>query len=105
MPGQTRPSRKRQVKKYAYDGVKEVHKRRYLLQPIAVEVFCADGQTQLLAFLKDVRTKVRDPPQICKQFFYMDDFLPFSFLWLSDLYYLTKLHFLLIHTSVINYTF
>ena len=58
VPGQTRPSRKRQVKKYAYDGVKEVHKRRYLLQPIAVEVFCADGQNQLLAFLKDVRPKV-----------------------------------------------
>ena len=60
VPGQTRPSfsRKRQVKKYAYDGVKEVHKRRYLLQPIAVEVFCADGQNQLLAFLKDIRPKV-----------------------------------------------
>ncbi len=56
--GQTRPSRKRQVKKYTYDGVKEVHKRRYLLQPIAVEVFCADGQNQLMAFMKDTRSKV-----------------------------------------------
>ena len=49
---------KRVVSKFAYDGVKEVHKRRYLLQPIAVEVFCTDGQNQFLAFAKSVRPKV-----------------------------------------------
>ena len=49
---------KRIVSKFAYDGVKEVHKRRYLLQPIAVEVFCSDGQNQFLAFAKSVRPKV-----------------------------------------------
>ena len=52
---------KRVVSKFAYDGVKEVHKRRYLLQPIAVEVFCSDGQNQFLAFAKSVRPKVSLP--------------------------------------------
>ena len=58
VPGQTRPSSKRQVNKYAYEDVREVHKRRYLLQPIAIEVFCADGQNQLLAFVRECRSKV-----------------------------------------------
>ena len=58
VPGQTRPSSKRQVNKYAYEDVREVHKRRYLLQPIAIEVFCADGQNQLLAFIRECRAKV-----------------------------------------------
>jgi hypothetical protein len=42
----------------SYETVKEVHKRRYLLQPIAVEVFGSDGQNQFLAFSKTVRPKV-----------------------------------------------
>ncbi len=50
---------KRVVSKFAFDSVKEVHKRRYLLQPIAVEVFCTDGQNQFLAFSKSIRPKVR----------------------------------------------
>ena len=49
--------RKRQVNKFACDNIKEVHKRRYLLQPIAVEIFCTDGQNHLLAFNKAVRAK------------------------------------------------
>ena len=77
--------RKRQVNKFACDNIKEVHKRRYLLQvgqllclllfvylllfiylytlicilfqPIAVEIFCTDGQNHLLAFSKAVRAK------------------------------------------------
>jgi len=49
---------KRQVSKFAHDSIKEVHKRRYLLQPIGVEVFCSDGQNQFLAFSKSVRSKV-----------------------------------------------
>ncbi|ODN04745.1 WD repeat and FYVE domain-containing protein 3, partial [Orchesella cincta] len=36
--------------KLAYDDVREVLKRRYLLQPIALEIFCSDGRNYLLAF-------------------------------------------------------
>jgi hypothetical protein len=50
--------RTRLVNKFASDNVKEVHKRRYLLQPIAVEVFSSDGQNHLLAFNKNIRAKV-----------------------------------------------
>ena len=49
---------KRQVSKFAFDDVKEVHKRRYLLQPIAVEVFSTNGQNYLLAFQRTARGKV-----------------------------------------------
>ena len=59
VPGQVnRLTHKREVIKLGYDMVKEVHKRRYLLQPIAVEVFCTDGQNQLLSFNKSNRKKV-----------------------------------------------
>lgn len=44
--------------KFAYDDIKEVHKRRYLLQPIAVEVFSSDGRNYLLAFPRKLRNKV-----------------------------------------------
>lgn len=37
---------------------REVHKRRYLLQPIALEVFSSDGRNYLLAFPRKVRNKV-----------------------------------------------
>ncbi|KAJ7327170.1 hypothetical protein JRQ81_016929 [Phrynocephalus forsythii] len=44
---------------FAYWGYKRrVYKRRYLLQPIAVEVFSGDGRNYLLAFQKGVRNKV-----------------------------------------------
>ncbi|XP_062964929.1 WD repeat and FYVE domain-containing protein 3 isoform X7 [Cynocephalus volans] len=43
---------------FAYEDIKEVHKRRYLLQPIAVEVFSGDGRNYLLAFQKGIRNKV-----------------------------------------------
>ena len=33
-----------------YDEIREIHKRRYLLQPIALELFSADGRSLLLAF-------------------------------------------------------
>uniref|UniRef100_H3DD36 WD repeat and FYVE domain containing 3 n=1 Tax=Tetraodon nigroviridis TaxID=99883 RepID=H3DD36_TETNG len=49
---------KRTCSIFAYEDIKEVHKRRYLLQPIAVEVFSADGRNYLLAFQKGVRNKV-----------------------------------------------
>lgn len=37
---------------------REVHKRRYLLQPMALEVFSGDGRNYLLAFSRKVRNKV-----------------------------------------------
>ena len=44
--------------KFAYEDIREVHKRRYLLQSMAVEVFNADGRNFLLAFPRGVRNKV-----------------------------------------------
>ncbi|KAL3875787.1 hypothetical protein ACJMK2_033704 [Sinanodonta woodiana] len=44
--------------KFAYDDIREVHKRRYLLQPIAIEVFSADGRNYLLSFPRKIRNKV-----------------------------------------------
>ncbi|XP_040570676.1 WD repeat and FYVE domain-containing protein 3 isoform X2 [Lepeophtheirus salmonis] len=58
VPGQVVVVSKREVFKVSYDNVKEVHKRRYLLQPIAVEVFSCDGQNKLLSFTKASRPKV-----------------------------------------------
>ncbi|PIK52861.1 putative WD repeat and FYVE domain-containing protein 3-like [Apostichopus japonicus] len=49
---------KRMSSKYAYDDIREVLKRRYLLQPIAIEVFSADGRNCLLAFPRKVHNKV-----------------------------------------------
>jgi len=44
----------------AFDDMREVHKRRYLLQPIAVEVFSSDGRNFLLVFPRKTRNKVYD---------------------------------------------
>ncbi|KAJ8285363.1 hypothetical protein GJAV_G00025980 [Gymnothorax javanicus] len=49
---------KRTCSVFAYEDIKEVHKRRYLLQPMAVEVFSGDGRNYLLTFQKGVRNKV-----------------------------------------------
>lgn len=35
-----------------------MHKRRYLLQPIAIELFSADGRNHLLALPRKLRNKV-----------------------------------------------
>ncbi|KHN83531.1 WD repeat and FYVE domain-containing protein 3 [Toxocara canis] len=57
--GATRPSRRtRLCSKFSYDDIREVHRRRYLLQPIAIEVFSADGRNYLLAFPKRMRNRV-----------------------------------------------
>lgn len=57
--GTNRPARRtRLCSKFSYDDIREVHKRRYLLQPIAVEVFSADGRNYLLAFPKRMRDRV-----------------------------------------------
>jgi hypothetical protein len=48
----------RQCSKFAYEDIREVHKRRYLLQPIALEVFSGDGRNYLLSFQRKVRNKV-----------------------------------------------
>ncbi|KAJ8966192.1 hypothetical protein NQ317_015412 [Molorchus minor] len=58
-PGSPRRSRAmRQCSKFSYDDIREVHKRRYLLQPMALEVFSGDGRNYLLAFPRKVRNKV-----------------------------------------------
>ncbi|KAH0568814.1 WD repeat and FYVE domain-containing protein 3 [Cotesia glomerata] len=58
-PGSPRRSRAmRQCSKFNYEDIREVHKRRYLLQPIALEVFSGDGRNYLLAFPRKVRNKV-----------------------------------------------
>ena len=41
-----------------YEDVREIHKRRYLLQSIALEIFSNDGRNHLLAFPPGVRNKV-----------------------------------------------
>ncbi|XP_052816149.1 WD repeat and FYVE domain-containing protein 3-like isoform X4 [Mya arenaria] len=51
-------NQKKQYNKFAYEDIREVHKRRYLLQPIAIEVFSSDGRNYLLAFPKRTRNKV-----------------------------------------------
>ncbi|KAK6633574.1 hypothetical protein RUM44_004181 [Polyplax serrata] len=48
----------RQCSKFSYDDIREVHKRRYLLQPMALEVFSGDGRNYLLAFPRKLRNKV-----------------------------------------------
>lgn len=48
----------RQNSKFSYEEIREVHKRRYLLQPIALEVFSGDGRNFLLSFPRKVRNKV-----------------------------------------------
>ncbi|XP_060740179.1 WD repeat and FYVE domain-containing protein 3 isoform X1 [Tachysurus vachellii] len=55
---QSQSQLKRTCSIFAYEDIKEVHKRRYLLQPMAVEVFSGDGRNYLLAFQKGVRNKV-----------------------------------------------
>jgi hypothetical protein len=44
--------------KFSFDGIREVLNRRYLLQPIAIEVFSADGRNFLLSFPRKIRNKV-----------------------------------------------
>lgn len=47
-----------QCSRLGYEDIREVHKRRYLLQPIALEIFSNDGRNHLLAFPPNVRNKV-----------------------------------------------
>lgn len=49
---------KKTCAKFAFDSVVEVHKRRYLLQPIALEVFSSDGRNTLIVFPRNIRNKV-----------------------------------------------
>ncbi|CAL8102436.1 unnamed protein product [Calicophoron daubneyi] len=48
----------KQYFKFPYENIRGVHKRRYLLQPIALEVFNADGRNFLLVFSKGLQSKV-----------------------------------------------
>ena len=69
---------RKECSKFAYDDIKEVHKRRHILQvtfllrrnavsganepivfqPIALELFAADGRNYLLVFVRKERNKV-----------------------------------------------
>lgn len=46
--------------KFAYEDIREVHNRRYLLQEIALEIFSNDGRNYLLVFNRKCRNKVSD---------------------------------------------
>ncbi|XP_014681660.1 PREDICTED: WD repeat and FYVE domain-containing protein 3-like isoform X2 [Priapulus caudatus] len=52
------PSSSKSHSKFTYEDIREVCKRRYLLQPTALEVFSVDGRNQLLVFPRKVRNKV-----------------------------------------------
>lgn len=56
--GTARSQKMRHCSKFSYEEIREVHKRRYLLQPIALEVFSEDGRNYLLSFPRKVRNKV-----------------------------------------------
>ncbi|CAF3844508.1 unnamed protein product [Rotaria magnacalcarata] len=49
---------RKECSKFAYEDIKEVHKRRHILQPIALELFAADGRNYLLVFVRKERSKV-----------------------------------------------
>jgi len=50
----------RTCSKFAYEDIKEVHNRRYLLQEIAMEIFSNDGRNYLLVFPRKCRNKIYD---------------------------------------------
>ena len=54
------PLTEKSCSKFSYEDIKEVHKRRYLLQPIALEIFSNDGRNYLLVFPRKCRNKVYD---------------------------------------------
>jgi hypothetical protein len=56
--GGTKRTTKKTCSKFAFEDIKEVHKRRYLLQPIALEVFSLDGRNSLIVFPRKIRNKV-----------------------------------------------
>ncbi|KAL7668922.1 hypothetical protein ACOME3_009604 [Neoechinorhynchus agilis] len=52
------PKEKSLCEKFDYAEIREVFKRRYLLQRNAIEIFSSGGQTVLLAFLKSQRNRM-----------------------------------------------
>ncbi len=48
----------KQCSKFAYEDIREVHNRRYLLQEIAMEIFSNDGRNYLLVFPRKCRNKI-----------------------------------------------
>lgn len=49
---------KRRRQKFHYDEIREVIRRRYLLQPIGLEIVCSSGRTNFLAFPRDISGRV-----------------------------------------------
>ena len=41
------------VRRWAYENIREVLRRRYLLQAVAIEVFSVDGRNVMLVFDKE----------------------------------------------------
>lgn len=54
----TKANARKLCSKFAFEDIKEVHKRRYLLQPIALELFSLDGRNSLMVFPRNLRNKV-----------------------------------------------
>ena len=60
-PEEKKISRKKsnaKIVKWHYNDIQEVHKRRYLLQNVGIEIFSADGRNYLFALKKSDRDKV-----------------------------------------------
>ena len=49
---------KRRRQKFHYDEIREVLRRRYLLQQLGLEIFCTNGRTNFLAFPRDISNRV-----------------------------------------------
>uniref|UniRef100_A0A0N4Z392 Beige/BEACH domain containing protein n=1 Tax=Parastrongyloides trichosuri TaxID=131310 RepID=A0A0N4Z392_PARTI len=56
--GSNRTKPARQCHKISYEDIASVHRRRYMLQPISIEIFCHSGENFLLAFPKRTRNRV-----------------------------------------------
>ena len=41
---------KHTCKKWSYEDIKDIYKRRYLLRPVAIEIFMQDGKNHLISF-------------------------------------------------------
>ena len=56
--GATSAQTEKSCSKFAYENIREVHNRRYLLQEIAMEIFSNDGRNYLLVFPRKCRNKI-----------------------------------------------
>eukprot|EP00761_Pharyngomonas_kirbyi_P004206 gb/GECH01004210.1/.p1 GENE.gb/GECH01004210.1/~~gb/GECH01004210.1/.p1 ORF type:complete len:1518 (+),score=360.33 gb/GECH01004210.1/:1-4554(+) len=64
---QTEEVQQHKIQKILYEDITELHKRRYLLRPVALELFCSNGKNVFLVFYIDEREEayrqlIRDMP-------------------------------------------